>query len=136
MFNKSSEEKKFYLRSFQICSNQYIRGIATSDIEYNVTSFPKELSLKCKKPEDWFKEFNWISIGKMEDQEADPDLKNISSKKPKEETKMRQSRPKSSLKNKGNKKSTKEELSTSKKRVAFKLDESEVTNDNALSKYF
>jgi len=46
MFSKVSEEKKFYLRSFQVCSNQFIRGIATSDIEYTVATFPKELALK------------------------------------------------------------------------------------------
>lgn len=128
MFSKSLEEKKFYLRSFQICSNQFIRGIATSDIEYNVTNFPKELSLKCKASQDWYKEYSWMAVGKIENAEADPDLLN-KSKRPKSVPKSK--RPKSSLRNnKSAKKNIKNEGLKSRKKVAFKLQNDEPTKDN------
>ena len=128
MFSKSSEEKKFYLRSFQICSNQFIRGIATSDIEYNVTNFPKELSLKCKVGHDWYKEYSWKTVGKIENAEVDPDLLN-KSKKPKSVPKSK--RPRSSLRNnKSAKKGIKNEGLKSRKKVVFKLDHNEPTKDN------
>ena len=123
MFNKRSEEKKFYLRSFQICSNQFFRGIATSDIDYNVTTFPKELSLKCKRDKDWYKEYGWIGIGKSEDEVPEQEKPPKKSSKPK--------RPKSALRNsKG--KGKKDPRSSSNKRVSFVMDNAKIMNDNKI----
>lgn len=53
IFSSSSTDKKFFLRSVQMCSNIWIKGIYTSDIAYNVQSFPKEVHLKSKSKEQW-----------------------------------------------------------------------------------
>lgn len=119
MFSKASEEKKFYLRSFQLCSNQFVRNIVTSDIEYNVTTFPKELALKIKKGEDWFKEYGWLSIGKSEDDPPSEENPPKQSLKPK--------RPKSVLRHTIGQ--DKNERSKSNKRVAFTLDKNEIRKD-------
>ena len=122
-FSKKSEEKKFYLRSFQVWSNQFMRGLMTSDIEYNVTNFPKELALKCKGNDDWYKLYSWVSIGKMEDQAVDPDLK---------PSKSRDKIPtKSVLKTKDRKEKAKNDDKAAKttKRVVFSLDRNEVRRD-------
>lgn len=62
VFSPSADEKQFYLRSFQICSNLSIKSVYTSDISYNVQSFPKEVALKAPRGQDWFSEFSWISV--------------------------------------------------------------------------
>ena len=62
-----------------------------SDIEYNVSRFLKELTLKCKQNEEWLKEYSWISIGKTEGDELNQDLPPKKTDKPE--------RPKSVLRN-------------------------------------
>ena len=123
MFTKSSEEKKFYLRSFQVCSNQFIRGLVTSDIEYNVSTFPKELALRCKQNEEWFKEYGWITIGKTEGDELNQDLPPKKADKPQ--------RPKSVLRNTTGvqKGPSKGKEGLTKKKVAFTLDKNEIRRD-------
>jgi hypothetical protein len=34
----------------------------TSDIVYTVQTFPKEVALRSKKGEDWFKQYNWVTV--------------------------------------------------------------------------
>jgi hypothetical protein len=121
MFSKVSEEKKFYLRSFQFCSNQFVRNIVTSDIEYNVTTFPKELSLKIKKGENWYKQYEWLSIGKSEDDPPSEERPPTKSLKPK--------RPKSVLRQSIAKGKNDTSKSKSNKRVAFTLDRNEIRKD-------
>ena len=94
----------------------------TSDIEYNVTTFPKELSLKCKKGQDWFKEYSWITIGKVEGEELP------SQDKPPKKT-NKPSRPKSVLRHTTGKKGKEDSKSKSRKRVAFTLDKDEPNRD-------
>lgn len=119
MFSKSHGDNKFYLRSFQICSNQFIRDIVTSDIEYNVGTFPKDLALKSKG--DWFTEYGWITIGKGEDiEEPTQDV-------PKKSAKPQ--RPKSALRHTMGQPTEKDQESKSKKRVAFTLDKNEIKKD-------
>ena len=45
-----------------MCSNIWVKGLYTSDIAYNVQTFPKEVSLKAKSKESWHAEFRWKSI--------------------------------------------------------------------------
>jgi hypothetical protein len=39
-----------------------LRGVFTSDIQYSVTSLPKQMSLRIAADKDWFAEYGWISI--------------------------------------------------------------------------
>lgn len=45
-----------------MCSNIWIKGLYTSDIAYNVQTFPKECHLKSKSKEQWHIEYRWKSI--------------------------------------------------------------------------
>lgn len=126
MFSKSSEEKKFYLRSFQICSNQFFRGLMTSDIEYNVSTFPKDLALKSKNNEEWFKEYSWISIGKSEEADFKIDPKQIKENSKKTKSDEKAKRPKSALRSTfGKPDGTKTQGLKNGKKVAFSLDKNE-----------
>lgn len=62
MFSKHNTEHEFHLRSFQICSHMWVKGVYTSDIDYNVQTFPKDVSLKTKSNEEWHKEYEWITL--------------------------------------------------------------------------
>jgi hypothetical protein len=60
LLEKYCSPKTFMLRSFQICSTINVRGIFTSDIQYQVNTIPKDFQFKVSKDSDWFSEYSWF----------------------------------------------------------------------------
>lgn len=67
-----------------MCSNIWVRGLYTSDIAYNVQSFPKESHLKSKSKEGWHKEYWWKSVPEIQvpekPEDAHPKKKSVTFK--------------------------------------------------------
>ena len=55
-----NQSKQFLLRSFQICSTVNVRGVFTSDIQYQVPTLPKDMQFKIPKDHDWFSQYSWF----------------------------------------------------------------------------
>lgn len=37
-----------------------VRGVFTSDIQYQPTTLPKDMQLKLQKDQDWYAVYNWF----------------------------------------------------------------------------
>lgn len=58
------------LRSVTLCSNLFVRGIFTSDIEYNCRNLPREMMFKITPSEQWMNLYDWYEVPSAEDKES------------------------------------------------------------------
>lgn len=80
--NQKSKVKKFVqsipdekdieieMTHLQVCAKLFLRGIYTSDNLYSVKTFPKELSYRLGKGEQFDKSYQWLTL----DSAINPDL--------------------------------------------------------------
>lgn len=57
-----SQPQKFYLRSFTLQASLFIKGVFTSDIEYNPNTLPKAFLKPPAKGKNWFEDYAWLSV--------------------------------------------------------------------------
>jgi len=74
-----NQPHSFFLRSLQLCSTVNVRGVFTSDIEYQVNTLPKDLAFKLPKDSDWFSHYNWFSYPRQETADQEEPVKENSS---------------------------------------------------------
>ena len=49
-----------------------VRGVYTSDIQYQASTLPKDVQLRVPKDSDWFSQYNWFQYPADKSFEFDP----------------------------------------------------------------
>lgn len=50
------------LRSLTLCSNLFVRGVYTSDLQYTPETLPKEMAFKCTREQNWRSLYEWMEL--------------------------------------------------------------------------
>eukprot|EP00742_Colponemidia_sp_Colp-10_P012496 GILJ01014047.1.p1 GENE.GILJ01014047.1~~GILJ01014047.1.p1 ORF type:complete len:1899 (+),score=257.13 GILJ01014047.1:33-5729(+) len=50
----------YFLKSIQLCSNMFVRGVFTSDILYTPETLPREMTFRLPKDTQWNHEYEWL----------------------------------------------------------------------------